>query len=169
MSVLPLSKYEEETNKKLLYSSILLELASQQTEKHYLDALKTSFIIQMLSTYYALLEETQRRLNLAPQPGLNAEEVLKNMQDSSIHSVEIESLAAMEGSRMSWINQLNQAYRELSRSPGLSNLNLISGEQSGDNTLSTSESILADIEKHKQWLKQIETLSENLRNSLSES
>ncbi len=169
MGILTLAKYEEETNKKILYATILIELAGKQTKKHYFDALKTSCIIQTLAAYYALLEETQRRLNLAPQPGLSAEEILQDMKTNAIHSVEIEQLVLLENNRGSWINQLTQEYKELSRSPSLSNMDMINDASVAQHSQEDSASIPAAVNKYEKWLEQMENLCDSFRNMLSES
>lgn len=165
MSNPALSKYEEETNKKLLYANILVELASQQTQKHYFDALKYSYVIQMLAAYYSLIEESQRRLNLAPEPGLNAAELLQKMRSSSVYSVEIEQLVTLENDRAAWLYQLKQLYQELSASASMSNINLINTSQVAD----ADDSIAVNVKKYETWLKQLEDLVSNLREMLSES
>lgn len=170
MSIPTLAKYEEETNKKLLYANILIELAGTQTQKHYFDALKYSYVIQMLAAYYSLLEESQRRLNLAPEPGLNAEELLQKMRSNSVHSVEIEQLVSLERDRGSWLHQLKQLYQELSASASMSNINLINspnGPNGGDG--GDAEDDAANTKKYEGWLKQLEDLTSNLREMLSES
>ena len=161
MRIPDLFQYESETNQKILYANALLELAAQQDQKSYKDALISSCIIQLLAAYYALLEESQRRLNLMPQPGLGAGEILAVMQEKGVYSAMIEKLAKLERDKTSWLSSLRNRYRELSRSPSMRDTPIINDQISGDD-----KKIKED--NYGEWLAELERLCDDLRESLTE-
>ena len=166
MKVHSLDKYERHTNKKLLYATILLELAAQQKEQHYVDALEISCLVQLNSAYYCFIEELQRRLNITPQYGYDASQLVNAMRDNDIHSAEVKTLARLETESSSWLFAMQSTYRKLSRGASLSSVQLIS-----DNSIKLQFQSLSQPQfssKLSKWIKEMERLFDDMRGALTE-
>ena len=188
MKVLPLSKYEQQTNKKKTYAAILLEQGAKAGGGagegagdgaelgHTQDALGISFIIQLLAAYYSLLEELQRRMNLTPQPGLNALELAELMRKQSIFVGEMDKVVELEVAKSSWLNQARGLYRKLTSSPADEGGSIIGSDGVGaggaGDAADVSQKIAdgeVDFEAFAVWLEEFEELCDRLREALSES
>lgn len=165
MKIPPLFQYEAETNERILYANILLEMSDQQDDIHYANALEVSCVIQILAAYYALIEESQRGLNLIPQPGLSAQDVLSAMQKKEVHSAEIEKLASLENDRTSWITAIKKEYRELSSSPSMKGANIIGTQSISPKSQQGSGST---HDRYSSFIAELEKLRDRLRDSLAE-
>ena len=103
----------EETNKKLLYARLILELLERQ-EKPYRAALKESYIAHLMSAYDCFVDEIQVRLNLAPQSEPNPVIIAQYMKRAGISTMaEMNMLVRLEENSYSWLNQLRRLYAEL--------------------------------------------------------
>ena len=170
MKVHSLDKYERHTNKKLLYSTILLELAEQQKEQHYVDALESSCLVHLNAAYYCFIEELQRRLNITPQYGYDASQLVDTMRNNNIHSAEVETLARLETESSSWLFAMQSAHKKLSRNISLSSVQLISDNNIKPQLQSQSQSLPQPQNNSQlsQWLKEMECLFDDIRGALTE-
>ena len=174
MKVHSLDKHERHTNKKLLYATILLELAAQQKEQHYVDALEISCLVQLNSAYYCFIEELQRRLNITPQYGYDASQLVDAMRNNNIHSAEVETLARLETESSSWIFAMQSAHKKLSRNISLSSVQLISDNEINRHQsqpltiLSSSQPLPQHNSQLSKWIKEMESLFDDMRGALTE-
>lgn len=167
MNVANLEKYKQNTNKKLLYAAILLELSEKEEKQHYKDALEQSCLTQLKDAYYTLLEEQQRSLNILPEYGCDAVKVVESMKKHSIHCAILEDLAKQETDDSSWVFAMQLAYNRDQSSFFTPSM------QYRSNNLQTRSSIISTDTRRLnlqlgEWIKKVENLCDNLRNSLTE-
>ena len=147
-----LSQYQDQTNQKLLYAQLLLELMKQQ-EEPYAAALRDSCLLYLVHSYDALVDEVQSRLNKTPQPERNLLAIARNLKKSDSYAAEINMLVHLEQDGSSWLNKMRRAHSRLLGAT--SSVQLITDEPLDANSLSA-------------WLAQLEQLCRQLRTAMTE-
>lgn len=143
-----LSQYQEETNKKLLYARLSLELI-EQLEEPYIAALKESCCWHLIRAYDALVNEVQVRLNRTPQPNLLA--IVPILKQTGSYAAEINLLTRLEEDSFSWLNKM----RRQQDKDKISSMQLIADEPL----------TLANL---SEWLTELEKLCQQLRDAMTE-
>ena len=145
-----LSRYQEETNKKLLYARLSLELI-EQVEEPYIAALKESCLWHLIQAYDALVNEIQARLNRIPQPNLLA--IVPILKQAGSYAAEINLLTRLEEDSSSWLNKMRR--KQNKSFDKVAAMQLIEDEPL----------TIADLSK---WLVELEKLCHQLRDAMTE-
>jgi len=145
-----LSRYQEETNKKLLYARLSLELI-KQVEEPYIAALKESCLWHLIQSYDALVNEIQARLNRIPQPNLLA--IVPILKQAGSYAAEINLLIQLEEDSSSWLNRMRR--KQNKSFDKIAAMQLIEDEP-------------LTIDDLSKWLTELEKLCQHLRNAMTE-
>ena len=103
MATLKRTDYERSTKLHLLYTRLLLELATREKDNQYTPALLAAAKAQLNLAYGALIDELQAQLNVSPLPSRNLIEIARGLQTRDIHSTEVTQLLALEQDHTSWL------------------------------------------------------------------